>query len=63
MQVVPKTDTVATRQEAYFYARVAAAVDFVNSADKNLWRKHVQQQHESLFPWRKDINEESPEMG
>ena len=63
MQIAAKTDTAATQQEAYFYARVAAAVDFVNETDKDLWRKHVMQQHSHGFPWRKDINEEAPEMG
>lgn len=63
MQLAVKNDAVATQQEAYFYARVAAAIDFVNDVDTKLWREHVMRQHSHGFPWRKDINEEAPEMG
>lgn len=63
MQIAVKTDTVATQQEAYFYARVAAAVDFVNEIDKDLWRNHVQEQHAHGFPWQRDINANPAKMG
>lgn len=53
-----KDDKVATTREAHFYARMVAAIDFLNDVDADLWRQHVMRQHGAGWPWHQPGNQE-----